>query len=179
MGIVFGLLLCFTRHRAGPSASGENSVLTANSVAKLRRAYCAVFARMSISTAFCLHLPTCVQCALIRMPMERTGSRIGGLVAGRISASCSTSSRKRYHLFASGPTSICSTIRQGADSDKLLVTNGRAVSMRKQTTLSFPITLRPPQPFKHAVAKVRVLMVPWRVDTLPNAKMDIVNLLPS
>jgi hypothetical protein len=68
---------------------------------------------------------------------------------------------------------------QGADSDKLLVADGRALAMRKQTTLSFPITLRPPAAFKHAAAEVRVLVIPRRAPLQPGTRMDVVNLLPS
>ncbi len=68
---------------------------------------------------------------------------------------------------------------QGSDSDKLLVADGRALAMRKQTTLSFPITLRPPAPYKHAVAEVRILVIPRRAAMIAGTRMDVVNLLPS
>jgi hypothetical protein len=68
---------------------------------------------------------------------------------------------------------------QGANSDQLLVAQGRAIGMRAQTTLAFPITLRPPLAYKHAVAEVRVLLIPRRSGNYANAKLSIVNLLPS
>lgn len=68
---------------------------------------------------------------------------------------------------------------QGANSDQLLVAQGRAIGMRAQTTLAFPITLRPPKAYKHAVAEVRVLLIPRRSGNYANAKLSIVNLLPS
>jgi hypothetical protein len=79
----------------------------------------------------------------------------------------------------SSQLTIFQMLLQGASSDQLLVENGRAVAMRGQTTVAFPITLRPPKAYKHAVAEVRILMIPRRVGNTENAKYSIVNLLPS
>ena len=64
---------------------------------------------------------------------------------------------------------------QGAASDQYLLRNGRAVGTRQQTTLGFTITLDPPRQLRHAVAEVRIVLVP------PTGKepVSIMNLLPS
>jgi len=100
-------------------------------------------------------------------------------LAAPTTTSVSASDMLTEQVELSAQLSMLQMLLKGADSDQLLVSNGRAVGMRKQTTLSFPITLRPPQAFKRAVAEVRVLMIPRKVAGLPNANMDIVNLLPS
>jgi hypothetical protein len=64
---------------------------------------------------------------------------------------------------------------QGALSDQYVIRQTRPVATRKQTTLGFTITLDPPRQFRHAIAEVRVLIV-------PDPGLDgvsIVNLLPA
>ncbi len=64
---------------------------------------------------------------------------------------------------------------QGALSDQYVIRGSRPVATRKQTTLGFTITLDPPRQFRHAVAEVRVLIVPP-----PGPEgVSIVNLLPA
>ena len=64
---------------------------------------------------------------------------------------------------------------QGALSDQYVIRHSRPVATRKQTTLGFTITLDPPRQFRHAVAEVRVLVVPP-----PGSDgVSIVNLLPA
>jgi hypothetical protein len=64
---------------------------------------------------------------------------------------------------------------QGALSDQYVIRHSRPVATRKQTTLGFTITLDPPRQFRHAVAEVRVLVVP---PPGPDG-VSIVNLLPA
>jgi hypothetical protein len=64
---------------------------------------------------------------------------------------------------------------QGALSDQYVIRHSRPVANRKQTTLGFTITLDPPRQFRHAVAEVRVLIVP---PPGPDGA-SIVNLLPA
>jgi hypothetical protein len=64
---------------------------------------------------------------------------------------------------------------QGALSDQYVVRHSRPVATRKQTTLGFTVTLDPPRQFRHAVAEVRVLIVP---PPGPDG-VSIVNLLPA
>jgi hypothetical protein len=49
---------------------------------------------------------------------------------------------------------------QGASSDQYLVSNSRAVATRQQTTLGFAVTLDPPRQYRHAVAEIRIMVVP-------------------
>lgn len=64
---------------------------------------------------------------------------------------------------------------QGALSDQYVIRHSRPVATRKQTTLGFTITLDPPRQFRHAVAEVRILIVP---PPGPDG-VSIVNLLPA
>jgi hypothetical protein len=64
---------------------------------------------------------------------------------------------------------------QGALSDQYVIRHSRPVATRKQSTLGFTITLDPPRQFRHAVAEVRVLIVP---EPGPDG-VSIVNLLPA
>jgi hypothetical protein len=64
---------------------------------------------------------------------------------------------------------------QGALSDQYVIRHSRPVANRKQTTLGFTISLDPPRQFRHAVAEVRVLIVP---PPGPDG-VSIVNLLPA
>lgn len=64
---------------------------------------------------------------------------------------------------------------QGALSDQYVIREMRPVATRKQTTLGFAITLDPPRQFRHAVAEVRVVIVP---EPGPDG-VSIVNLLPA
>ena len=64
---------------------------------------------------------------------------------------------------------------QGALSDQYLTENSRAVGEQQQTTLGFAVSLDPPRQFKHAVAEVRIIIVPTDGSVGPS----IVNLLPS
>lgn len=50
------------------------------------------------------------------------------------------------------------TLLQGAQSDQILLRNGRGVGQRAQTTIGFQISLTPPRQYKHAIAEVRVIM---------------------
>jgi hypothetical protein len=64
---------------------------------------------------------------------------------------------------------------QGALSDQYLLKNSTAIGERQQTTLGFTVSLDPPHQYKHAVAEVRVIIIPkggWD-------NTSIVNLLPS
>jgi hypothetical protein len=49
---------------------------------------------------------------------------------------------------------------QGAASDQYLSSDSRAVATRQQTTLGFSISIDPPRQYKHAVADVRIIIVP-------------------
>ena len=49
---------------------------------------------------------------------------------------------------------------QGAASDQYLTSDSHAVATRQQTTVGFSISLDPPRQYKHAVAEVRVIIVP-------------------
>lgn len=64
---------------------------------------------------------------------------------------------------------------QGALSDQYLLKNARAVGERQQTTLGFTVALDPPRQFKHAVAEIRIIIVPTGRSDGPS----IMNLLPS
>jgi hypothetical protein len=64
---------------------------------------------------------------------------------------------------------------QGALSDQYVIRHTRPVATRKQTTLGFTISLDPPRQYKHAVAEVRILIVP---PPGPDG-VSIVNLLPA
>jgi hypothetical protein len=64
---------------------------------------------------------------------------------------------------------------QGALSDQYLIKDSRAVGKRQQTTLGFSVALDPPPQFKHAVAEVRVIVIPTGRSDGPS----IMNLLPS
>ena len=68
---------------------------------------------------------------------------------------------------------------QGASSDQLLLTHGRAIGERAQTTLGFPISVDTPQQYKGAVAEIRILILPRRGQTVTSQPVSIVNLLPS
>lgn len=67
---------------------------------------------------------------------------------------------------------------QGASSDQLLLTHGRAIGERSQTTLGFPISIDSPRQYMGAVAEVRVLILP-RGRVVTSQPVSIVNLLPS
>jgi hypothetical protein len=68
---------------------------------------------------------------------------------------------------------------QGASSDQLLLTHGRAIGERSQTTLGFPISIDTPRQYVGAVAEVRVLILPRRGQAVTSQPVSIVNLLPS
>lgn len=72
---------------------------------------------------------------------------------------------------------------QGSQSDQFLVKNTRAVAARAQTTIGFQISLSPPRQFNHAVAEVRVVILPHPAPDRPrvpgNSDVTVVNLLPS
>jgi hypothetical protein len=68
---------------------------------------------------------------------------------------------------------------QGASSDQLLLTHGRAVGERAQTTLGFPISVSTPRRYKDDIAEVRILILPRRGETITSQPVSIVNLLPS
>ena len=72
---------------------------------------------------------------------------------------------------------------QGSQSDQFLLKNSRAVAARAQTTIGFQISVAPPRQFKHAVAEVRVVVVPHPTPDrhfVPGAgNVSVVNLLPS
>jgi hypothetical protein len=64
---------------------------------------------------------------------------------------------------------------QGASSDQYLAAASRAVATRAQTTLGFSVSIDPPRQYKHAVAEVRILVIP------PDGRdgVSIMNLLPT
>jgi hypothetical protein len=64
---------------------------------------------------------------------------------------------------------------QGASSDQYLLTNSRAVATRQQTTIGFTVSLDPPRRFKHAVAEVRIVVLP----PAGQSGVSIMNMLPS
>lgn len=64
---------------------------------------------------------------------------------------------------------------QGANSDQYLTSNGKAVAVRQQTTLGFTVSLDPPRQYKHAVAEVRIIVVPPQ----GRGSVSIMNLLPT
>jgi hypothetical protein len=72
---------------------------------------------------------------------------------------------------------------QGSQSDQFLVRNSLAVATRAQTTIGFQISLAPPRQYKHAVAEVRVVIVPHPPQDQSTAegggRVSVVNLLPS
>lgn len=72
---------------------------------------------------------------------------------------------------------------QGSQSDQFLVKNSLAVAPRAQTTIGFQISLAPPRQYKHAVAEVRVVIVPHPHRDQPavenSDRISVVNLLPS
>jgi hypothetical protein len=68
---------------------------------------------------------------------------------------------------------------QGASSDQLLLTHGRAIGERSQTTLGFPVSIDTPRQYMGAVAEVRVLILPRRGQAVTSQPVSIVNLLPS
>lgn len=72
---------------------------------------------------------------------------------------------------------------RGSQSDQFLLRNSRAIAPRGQTTIGFDISLSPPRQYKHAVAEVRVIVVPHldknRHVGHGDANVSIVNLLPS
>ncbi|HEY3973686.1 MAG TPA: hypothetical protein VGM18_11815 [Candidatus Sulfotelmatobacter sp.] len=72
---------------------------------------------------------------------------------------------------------------QGSQSDQFLLKNSRAVAARAQTTIGFQVSLSPPRQFKHAVAEVRVVIVPHpttdRHFVPGTGNVSVVNLLPS
>ncbi|HZQ20479.1 MAG TPA: hypothetical protein VFA90_17430 [Terriglobales bacterium] len=72
---------------------------------------------------------------------------------------------------------------QGSQSDQFLVKNSLAVAPRAQTTIGFQVTLAPPRQYKHAVAEVRVVIVPHPTQEQLLAQsgehISVVNLLPS
>ena len=72
---------------------------------------------------------------------------------------------------------------QGSQSDQFLVRNSMAVAPRAQTTIGFQVSLAPPRQYKHAVAEVRIVIVPHsRQEQLlaqSGEHISVVNLLPS
>jgi hypothetical protein len=64
---------------------------------------------------------------------------------------------------------------QGASSDQYLTAGTRPTATRAQTTLGFSVSIDPPRQFKHAVAEVRIIVVP----PPERADISIMNLLPS
>lgn len=64
---------------------------------------------------------------------------------------------------------------RGASSDQYLLTNSRAVATRQQTTIGFTVSLDPPRQFKHAVAEVRIKVVPPE----GQSGVSIMTMLPS
>jgi hypothetical protein len=64
---------------------------------------------------------------------------------------------------------------QGANSDRYVLMNSHAVATKQQTTVGFAISLDPPREYKHAVAEVRIVIVP------PDGHngVSIMNMLPS
>jgi hypothetical protein len=76
------------------------------------------------------------------------------------------------------PNSQITTLRlllQGANSDQYLTSSSKVVGTRQQATLGFSVSLDPPRQFKHAVAEIRVVIVP------PSGSDDIsiMTLLPT
>ncbi len=71
----------------------------------------------------------------------------------------------------------------GAESDQVLLRNSRAVANRGQTTIGIPITISPPRQFRHAIAEVRIAIVPHAPSgeylSSDSERLSIVNLLPS
>ncbi len=63
---------------------------------------------------------------------------------------------------------------QGALSDQYLLKNSRAVGERLQTTLGFTVAIDPPRQYKHAIAEIRIYVVP----TKGNLSPSIMTLLP-
>jgi hypothetical protein len=78
---------------------------------------------------------------------------------------------------------IYQMLLQGSQSDQFLLKNSRAVAARAQTTIGFQVSLSPPRQFKHAVAEVRVVIVPHptpdRHFVQGSGNVSVVNLLPS
>lgn len=78
---------------------------------------------------------------------------------------------------------IYQMLLQGSQSDQFLLKNSRAVAARAQTTIGFQISVSPPRQFKHAVAEVRVVIVPHptpdRHFVPGTGNVSVVNLLPS
>jgi len=64
---------------------------------------------------------------------------------------------------------------QGALSDQYLLKNSRAVATRQQATLGFTVSLDPPRQFRHAVAEIRVIVIPPENQD----PVSIMTLLPS
>ncbi len=64
---------------------------------------------------------------------------------------------------------------QGALSDQYLLKNSRAVATRQQATLGFSISLDPPRQYRHAVAEVRIVVIPRQHQD----PVSIVTLLPT
>ena len=67
----------------------------------------------------------------------------------------------------------------GSQSDQLVLKNSRAVANRAQTTIGLQISLAPPRQFRHAVAEVRVIMIPPPDRDRDAGDITVVNLLPS
>jgi hypothetical protein len=64
---------------------------------------------------------------------------------------------------------------QGATSDQYLTAESRATGLRQQTTIGFAVSLDPPRQYKHAVAEVRIIIVP----PVGRDGVSIMTLLPS
>ena len=64
---------------------------------------------------------------------------------------------------------------QGATSDQYLTAESRAAGLRQQTTLGFAVSLDPPRQYKHAIAEVRIILVP----PVGRDGISIMTLLPS
>ena len=67
---------------------------------------------------------------------------------------------------------------QGALSDQYLAKNSTAVGMRRQTTLGFTVNLDPPRQFKHAVAEIRIVIVPPAGPSNGESPVSLMTLLP-
>ena len=62
----------------------------------------------------------------------------------------------------------------GALSDQYLLRNAKAIGLRQQTTVGFSISLDPPPQYKHAVAEIRIVIVP----PVGQEKVSVARLLP-
>lgn len=79
---------------------------------------------------------------------------------------------------------IYQMLLQGAQSDQVVLKNSHAVGQRAQTTIGFQISIDPPRQFRHAMAEVRVVIVPHpngedRYSANDSERLSVVTLLPS